>query len=247
MRIPWLLLSVAGLTLCLAAGSRSALGGVLTSLATVTYLSKDRLRRRERLSGAFFVAVLALSLAALPSFFHVSKLEEIASRIVRIQDAENVRKLGGRMDLWLEASAQIAERPIVGRGIGWRAQSTDITGSVHNAFLEAALSSGVAGATCLVFALLATAYRLNARVATARLGHRNVHDLGSGGVAIAALGLLIYATMHSFTESSLAGVNNVIFLAAIYSITIAQNGRGYASRDWSVDTQPKRRWPNVLK
>lgn len=155
---------------------------------------------------------------------------------LRLGDTQNLAAMGGRTALWEGVLLPLLSNPFKGYGIGIRAWHIAGfgSGSMHNFFLEAWRGAGLIGALLFLLALMLVGVRLFRSTSKVRITSESANSRNEEVVSIrrTAFSIFVYVAMHSCVESSIAGVNNFLFLAFLYCLVVAQSSaklEGYAN------------------
>jgi O-antigen ligase len=143
----------------------------------------------------FFVAVPVM---AIGIFAGADRLLGQAAHQARLEDLDNVEKLGGRTLFWDNVVGVLLENPVFGQGIGLRTRESGISSSTHNAFLEAWVGAGIFGALLFTLGIVSTGARLISTIRWSRTRLSAERD-NSYRVATTALAVLVYLAVHVLT------------------------------------------------
>ena len=230
-RPPWLRLRISrglltagfilvGLAVMVATVSRMPVAAVLATLAAmvaVRYLDP----RQATLAVVGIVALLsgaALFASPLTTLANLQIEDSALLRMILRDDGlSNLLTFGGRLDLWREAAALAAERPLHGYGFvasrGPMIEQIVWAGHAHNGPLQSVLDLGVVGALLLwipVGVALLRALRTSPRTAA------------HGVARIFVVGSLTFMILVSLTDPTIAGPPGIAFLSAALAILMAE-------------------------
>ena len=231
-RPPWLRLRISrglltagfilvGLAVMVATVSRMPVAAVLATLAAmvaVRYLDP----RQATLAVVGIVALLSGAALFASPLTTLANLQSRRQRcccgmILRDDGLSNLLTFGGRLDLWREAAALAAERPLHGYGFvasrGPMIEQIVWAGHAHNGPLQSVLDLGVVGALLLwipVGVALLRALRTSPRTAA------------HGVARIFVVGSLTFMILVSLTDPTIAGPPGIAFLCAALAILMGE-------------------------
>jgi len=201
------LLAVHGLAL-LATETRGSVLAAVAGLAVLGWLASSPGRRLDLtlLSMVGVPAALGLAWPLLRSF------------ALRGESAEQLRGLNSRAELWTEAMRALSSNPLFGRGYFSSRQiflDSIGLGGAHNAYLEVAISAGLAGTILLAVLLVQLAHQL---VRAGRHPDRPV-------VAAVTVTLLVNGFTAQYFSQSGTGANVLFLLVCAWAATLRRRDR----------------------
>jgi O-antigen ligase len=187
----------------LATETRGSVIAAAAGAATMVWLWATGSRRADLtlLAVVGLPAVLALGWPLLRAF------------ALRGESINQLRGLNSRADLWTEAAAAVAAKPLQGQGYFASRQiflDSIGLGGAHNAFIEVAISAGLIGLACFVALLVGTVRRLGA-------ADRHPDRPLLGGVLVA---LLVNGLTAQYFAQAGTGANVIFLLVIAWAATL---------------------------
>jgi len=216
-RRKWLIvLFVLGFVFLLLTKSRTSLAGYLLVMSILWFLQTTTFNRIVSVVGVSFSLCAALLIFSLLGFNEKSVL----SNTLMLGRQDNSEELTGRLPIWTELMRYVDRRPLIGYGYEsfWTAEhiedlSEDLEWrfrQAHSGYIDAVLSAGLVGASCLLLIVLIGLY--NAAVQFRKNDHI---------CYCLTMGLLIFGLIDAFLESGMVGENFVTLLAGCGIIQLA--------------------------
>jgi O-antigen ligase len=184
--------------------------------------------------GRRLIAVVALGVALAAGFWGATAASEAEPFLLRGQSRERAAELSGRIDFWERAIPVWESSPIVGRGLATATRFEVLAplgfsevSTIHGAWIEALVGTGLVGTALLALVVLALWRR-----ALAELFRRD-------GIAAPAL-LMAMLTVQSATASNFGvfGLTSLLVLVLAYQLSASARPARTGSRP---STSPARR------
>ena len=217
--------------------------GFLTLMAMGVVVMIERIRKGDTLS-VLGVIGLAVCLVVISPAGYGNRIYSIVDF-----DADPTGSARGRYEGMFQAVEMIAERPVLGYGLGMNGLGVVERGGgwsvVHNAFLQVGTDLGVAGMIVFVLIFIQLLRGVNATIKELRLRSGNADLLAlASGVRLALLAYLVGAFFHPaayhfyfFYSAGLAvAVQNLARVLSTGPESPARRPRGALGAD------PRRRW-----
>jgi exopolysaccharide production protein ExoQ len=216
-RRKWLIVLFAvGFVFLLLTKSRTSLAGFVLVMSILWFLQTSSFNRILSLAGVSFLICAALLVCSLLGFNE----KNVLSNTVMLGRQDNSEELTGRLPIWMNLMHYVDRRPLTGYGYEsfWTVENIeDLSEDVewrfrqaHSGYIDAVLSAGLVGASCLLLTVLIGIY--NAAVQFRKNNHI---------CYCLTLGLLIFGMVDAFLESGMVGENFVTLLAGCGIIQLA--------------------------
>ncbi len=228
----FIVLFALGLVFLLLTKSRTSLAGFLLAMSVLWFLQTSSLNRIFSFVGISFSLCAALLIYSLLGFNEKDSLLNVIS----LGRQEKAQELTGRLPIWTELMHYVDRRPLIGYGyesfwtaeniedlsepLGWRFRQA------HSGYIDAVLSAGLVGASCLLLIVLIGIYN-------AAMRFRETKHICCG----LTLGMLIFGLVDAFLESGMVGENFATLLAGCGIIQLACLKSECESREPAVSTR----------